>query len=1111
MACECFAYEITNYYPGSQTIGYTDCDGTPGSISVPGGGIGGAGNITCAQEGSLTFPGLVECTGAPFTNCLVIEQAVLPCGTFCSPSPTPTPTITPTPACDCFAYEITNYYIGSHTVDYVNCDGTPGSISVPGGGIGGAGNITCAQVDSLTYFGLVECTGAPFVNCLEIVQAVLPCGSAPCSTPTPTPTISASPTQTPTPSITATQTQTPTPSITATQTQTPTPSITASQTQTQTQTPTPSITASQTQTQTQTPSPTPSTTPCVEGCVEYVDVNVTFAGTIAYLDCNGITQYQAVSVGAQSVGVGTCVNKDSLAGSAAFTIVLNGPCCGVIPVTPSQTPTNTISPTQTPTITASPTQSPTNTPTTTPTTTITATPSSTPLVCGSGYTTGNHYYYDCCGNLVTGSDIETLVALDYTKPYVGIVLLNEPASVLCATPTNTPTQSATPTPSITPSVTPSPTLTPTITPTTSMTPSSPEVYVRENNCEVVTIFPMGIQCNVVNPNTSTSQDGVVSLIITGGSAPYTITWDNGQIGQTLVGMQQGSYGVTVVDFYGDYTANTVCSIFAPSPTPTASVTVTPTMTPSPVYPNLCFFVDYGVGAVIGPLQFNWIGSFNGKPQWSYFNGVTTTYLRWNIELSRWQMYDWTSTGTLVSFVTTNIPTTGWQSEGNSQQAVVTVTEGTCPQSAPLTIRITTDPTTCGDVAPYDGGITISAVGGTAPYTYSIDNGQTFSSANVFSQLRNGNYTVVVRDSAGSTISRQATVTADYSTVSYQVYVNTSGVTQISEYNYQSSWCVEVNPPLPVGVTLSFDLSVSESKIIDQPGSGVSVPSTTVKKNDVAVTTTNITTSDNTTTRPNCDPYTRFEENRTALYPLTMQRGDIISGTSVSLITLTTPEIGPNGCATRVEQNTVVFAQSPILTNCNCCDISNLKVYGGIPRHIVQYSNSGGGQAPPTVNTSYLSLPGSNICDVCSLRRIPTPVFNYDNTISVGTVFYTVNTAGVLSSPFNGGFSYYKIFWGGSEPTDYDVVQIDDNGVITSLVDCQTECFTYFEFPGSIWGPNTGSLYSNCNPLSFGPLCVVYENTSGTPLLGYSYIFINNMNYDINPDTGYVIGVSSIQQ
>ncbi len=443
MACECFAYEITNYYPGSQTIGYTDCDGTPGSISVPGGGIGGAGNITCAQEGSLTFPGLVECTGAPFTNCLVIEQAVLPCGTFCSPSPTPTPTITPTPACDCFAYEITNYYIGSHTVDYVNCDGTPGSISVPGGGIGGAGNITCAQVDSLTYFGLVECTGAPFVNCLEIVQAVLPCGSAPCSTPTPTPTISASPTQTPTPSITATQTQTPTPSITATQTQTPTPSITASQTQTQTQTPTPSITASQTQTQTQTPSPTPSTTPCVEGCVEYVDVNVTFAGTIAYLDCNGVTQYQSVSVGAQSVGVGTCVNKDSLAGSAAFTIVLNGPCCGVIPVTPSQTPTNTISPTQTPTITASPTQSPTNTPTTTPTTTITATPSSTPLVCGSGYTTGNHYYYDCCGNLVTGSDIETLVALDYTKPYVGIVLLNEPASVLCATPTNTPTQSAT--------------------------------------------------------------------------------------------------------------------------------------------------------------------------------------------------------------------------------------------------------------------------------------------------------------------------------------------------------------------------------------------------------------------------------------------------------------------------------------------------------------------------------------------------------------------------------------------------------------------------------------------------------------------------------------------
>lgn len=873
------------------------------------------------------------------------------------------------------------------------------------------------------------------------------------------------------------------------------------------------VEASPTPTTTQTPTitPTPSTTPCVGGCVQYINVDVLSAGVISYLDCNGVTQYQSVSVGPEVIGVATCINKDTITGSAAFTIDSIGPCCSAPALTPSPTPTNTVTQTQTPTITASPSTTPTNTPTSTITPTITATPSTTPILCGSGYTTGNHYYYDCCGNLVTGSAVEQLVVLDYTKPYVGINLIYQATSAVCPTPTTTPTTTITPTPSITPSFTPSPSPTPTLTPTTTMTPTPPEVYVRENNCEVVTIFPMGITCNVVNPNTTTSQDGVLSLIITGGSAPYTVTWSNGQVGQTIVGMQQGSYAVTVVDFYGDYTANTVCSIFAPSPTPTASMTPTPTMTPSPVYPNLCFFVDYGTGNLIGPLQFNWIGSFNGKPQWSYFNGVTTTYLRWNIELSRWQMYDWGYTGTLVSFVTTNVPTTGWQSEGNPQQAVVTVTEGTCPKSAPLTIRITTDPTTCGDTAPFDGGITISAVGGTAPYTYSIDNGQTFSSANVFSQLRNGNYTVVVRDSAGSTVSRQATVVADYTSISYQISVSTSGVTQISDFNYQGSWCVEVVPPLPVGVTLNFDLAVNNFKTIDGPGTGVSVPSTTVKKNGVDLTTTNITTTDNTSTRPNCDPYTRFEESVSSIYSVSIQRGDIISGTSVSLISLTTPEIATNGCATRIEQNIVVLAQSPILTNCNCCTIQAMKVYGGIDSHVVQYRNSGGGELPVTVNTSYLSLSGSNICDSCNLRRLPTTVFNYDNTISVGTIFYTTNTEGVLSSPYVGGSNYYKIFWGGSEPTDYDVVQIDDNGQIIGLYDCQTECFSYFDYPGSVWGANTGTLYSNCNTLSFGSLCVVYEDTNGTPLLGYDYIFINNMNYDINPSTGYVIGISSIQQ
>jgi len=949
----------------------------------------------------------------------------------------------------------------------------------------------------------------------------------PTPTPTDTPTNTPTPTntETPTPTPTDTPTNTPTPTNTETPTQTQTPTNTPTQTQTPTNTPTqtqtPTNTPTNTQTQTPTITPTPSTTPCVEGCVEYVSIDVTFAGTVSYLDCFNITKYESVSVGIQSIGLATCINKDTITGSAAFTILGIGPCCTGIAPTPTSTPTGSPTPTLTPSITSSPTQTPSNTPTLTPTTTLTSTPTQTPIVCGSGFTTGNHYYYDCCGNLISGSETKLLVVLDYTKPYIGINLLYESTPVVCVTPTTTPTKSQTPTPSITPSNTPTLTKTCSPTPTTTLTPTSPEVYVRKNDCEVVTIFPMGILCNVINPSTTTSQDGVLSLIITGGSAPYSVSWENGQVGQTLVGMQQGNYAVTVVDFYGDYTANTVCSIFAPSPTPTASATATPTMTPSPVYPNLCFFVDYGTGSLIGPLQFNWIGSYNGKPQWSYFNGVDTTYLRWNIQLSRWQMYYWGYTGTLICNVSTNIPTTGWQSEGNPQQATVTVTQGTCPNSAPLTIRITTDSTTCGDTPPYDGGITISAVGGVAPYTYSIDNGQTFSSANVFGQLRNGNYTVVVRDSAGSTSSRQATVTADFSAISYQISVSTSGVTEISNYNYQGSWCVEVSPELPIGVILNFDLSVNDFKIIDGPGSGISVPNTTVKKNGTTVTTTNITTTDNTTTRPNCDPHTRFEESKSSIYSLSIQRGDIISGTSVSLITLTTPTIASNGCATRVEQTIVVLAQSPILTNCNCCNITALKVFGGIGSHIVEYKDGGDDDEPIVINTSYLSDGGENICDVCQLRSLPTTVFSYDNTISTLTILYTANTDGILTSPFDGGSEYYKIFWGGSTPTDYDVVQVDSTGLITNLIDCQTECFNLNVFEGCGRGNtpseagndatiNSRTFYSTCNSLSLTSLCPVFIDPLGTPLIGYTNIFMNSANYDINPVTGVIIGLSQNQ-
>ncbi len=56
-----------------------------------------------------------------------------------------------------------------------------------------------------------------------------------------------------------------------------------------------------------------------------------------------------------------------------------------------------------------------------------------------------------------------------------------------------------------------------------------------------------------------------------------------------------------------------------------------------------------------------------------------------------------------------------------------------------------------------------------------------------------------------------------------------------------------------------------------------------------------------------------------------------------------------------------------------------------------------------------------------------------------------------------------------------------------------------------------TFYSNCNAPSFGVGCVVYVDSGGsTPLTGYSHIFMNGANWDINASTGVVTAYSSIQ-
>jgi len=65
-------------------------------------------------------------------------------------------------------------------------------------------------------------------------------------------------------------------------------------------------------------------------------------------------------------------------------------------------------------------------------------------------------------------------------------------------------------------------------------------------------------------------------------------------------------------------------------------------------------------------------------------------------------------------------------------------------------------TTCNSSS--DGAITVNAVLGRAPYTYSINSTTVYQSSNIFSNLRRGTYTIRVKDAANTVVSASVSVT-----------------------------------------------------------------------------------------------------------------------------------------------------------------------------------------------------------------------------------------------------------------------------------------------------------------------------------------------------------------
>jgi hypothetical protein len=549
------------------------------------------------------------------------------------------------------------------------------------------------------------------------------------------------------------------------------------------------------------------------------------------------------------------------------------------------------------------------------------------IICGSGITSGNYYYTDCCGNFQQGTLPDQIVILDYTLPYIGIKLLEVTASTSCPTPTPTQTPTFTPTNSPTPTFTPTPTKTPGTTPTPTVTPSNSPVFSQRNECDVFTLFDMGVSCNVLRqPSTATSFDGILTLRVTGGTSPYSFYWGNGQRVQTLTNIAAGLYPVTVVDYYGDYTANTVCSLFGPTPTLTPSPTVTPSRTPQPVYPNLCFLA-YNNTNVVGPSTFVQNGTHNSRPKWtnSANQNIVWRGTRWELTTSDLSTPVNPVGGGIFGSVTTTLPpTTNWQLFGGTQTYTINVSSGTCPAVTPLQVTLETQNSTCNGQTNCDGSINVSARFGTAPYEYSITNGTSWQTSPIFNNLCPGTYLLRVRDSANGNYSQSVQIGFVGTPQTYQINVVTqpqltSEVSANGVSTKTTYFTVTSTPALPPGIVLQFTLTTSSTKTYNGPGSGTIIDNFTILQNGVPKTVGSSNSTTVNSTRPNCNPETQQVVTETDQYYLELSNTSTVSGSTTSVLTITDGQVGTqSNCTTELIQTISLQVSNPVAKGCVCC-------------------------------------------------------------------------------------------------------------------------------------------------------------------------------------------------
>jgi hypothetical protein len=436
--------------------------------------------------------------------------------------------------------------------------------------------------------------------------------------------------------------------------------------------------------------------------------------------------------------------------------------------------------------------------------------------------------------------------------------------------------------------------------------------ITGNTCDVITLFPLEVECNITNATTNLTNDGSINLLINGGTAPYVISWNGGQIGTTLNNLSAGTYSATVIDYYGDFTATTECEVgfdtFKLSK-----------LTECDNLSNIIYLTNTGFDTDL-VYRFNEINACyeyvedvlytaqtysaltisniyeNGcnecnPPQPSppaqismcLSNGVDTQYTFTYSGTDVNGNYVWTSGSMVLSYDTSGYwsitpwavggsmrlyqspvstyPLGLWSNFGVDSRVIWEMTAGACG-ALPLSLSALVSDANC---VGENGSVVLTATNGVPNYFYSIQSYSTQQQSGVFINVPPGTYTGVVQDSDNppNLAITQFTIGAGSISTNYSFFITQIGSTTTTPNNVNDSittthsYQISVNPPLPVGVSFSTDIRIFNftEKSGKQPNTNSTTFSNliTITKNGVTVLPTSNTSPINTNGVP-CGVY-----------------------------------------------------------------------------------------------------------------------------------------------------------------------------------------------------------------------------------------------------------------